>query len=33
VTRQIVALTKAGTECSPAALAFIEHFKKHAGKT
>jgi DNA-binding transcriptional LysR family regulator len=32
VSRQIVALTKSGAEISPAAQAFMEHFKKHAGK-
>ena len=32
VSRQIVALTKSGAEISSAAQAFMEHFKKHAGK-
>jgi DNA-binding transcriptional LysR family regulator len=32
VTREIVALTKLGADISPAAQAFMEHFKKHAGK-
>ncbi len=32
VEREIVALTKTGTDVMPVALAFVEHFKKHAGK-
>jgi DNA-binding transcriptional LysR family regulator len=32
VSRQIVALTKSGVDASPAAQAFMAHFKMHAGK-